>query len=203
MVKRIELDAVGEMQVDSERLWGAQTQRAIERCRISTERMPSELIAALALVKRACASVNRELGLLEPKTAQAIEFAAQLVQGGSLDHEFPLHVWQTGSGTQTNANINEVLANVASEYLGGPRGAHRRVHAGDHVNLGQSANDVFPTAMNVAASIGVVRGLLPALVGLRRSLASSAGSSPRTTPMLAATFIAVGNTSFADWPRFT
>jgi fumarate hydratase class II len=174
MKKRIELDTLGEMHVDNERLWGAQTQRALEHFSISTERMPSELIGALALVKRACASVNRELGLLEPKTAQAIEFAAQLVHGGTLDHEFPLHVWQTGSGTQTNANINEVLANVASEYLGGPRGAQRRVHANDHVNLGQSSNDVFPTAMNVAASIGVVRGLLPALVGLRRSLGAKA-----------------------------
>ena len=174
MTKRIEMDSMGEVQVDDERLWGAQTQRATEHFRISTERMPTEMISALAMVKRACAAVNRDLGLLDPKIAQAIDFSAQLVLGGTLDHEFPLHVWQTGSGTQSNMNMNEVLANIASEYLGGKRGSKRLVHANDHVNLGQSSNDVFPTAMNVAASSAVVRGLLPALVSLRRALAAKA-----------------------------
>src|SRR5438094_797284 len=167
MSKRIEMDSMGEVQVDDERLWGAQTQRAIEHFRISTERMPTEMISALAMVKRACAAVNRDLGLLDPKIAQAIDFAAQLVLGGTLDHEFPLHVWQTGSGTQSNMNMNEVLANRASELLGGERGEKRRVHPNDEVNRGQSSNDVFPTAMNVAAVQALHDRLVPALKKLR------------------------------------
>ena len=165
---------MGEIEVDDERLWGAQTQRAIEHFRISTERIPGELIAALGIVKRACAQVNRELGLLDPNLAAAIEAAAQEVSSGSLAAEFPLPVWQTGSGTQTNMNINEVLANLASERLGGPRGAGRRVHPNDHVNLGQSSNDVFPTAMNLAAVLAVQHRLLPALAALEAALASKA-----------------------------
>ena len=174
MSKRIETDSMGEIEVDDERLWGAQTQRAIEHFRISTERIPGELIAALGIVKRACAQVNRELGLLDPNLAAAIEAAAQEVSSGSLAAEFPLPVWQTGSGTQTHMNINEVLANLASERLGGPRGAGRRVHPNDHVNLGQSSNDVFPTAMNLAAVLAVQHRLLPALAALEAALASKA-----------------------------
>jgi fumarate hydratase class II len=175
MSKRIETDSMGEIEVDDERLWGAQTQRAIENFRISTERIPGELIAALAIVKRACAQVNRELGLLDPAIAAAIEAAAQEVASGRLDAEFPLPVWQTGSGTQTHMNVNEVLANLASERLGGPRGAGRRVHPNDHVNLGQSSNDVFPTAMNLAAVLAVQQRLLPALATLETELAAKAG----------------------------
>jgi fumarate hydratase class II len=174
MSKRIETDSMGEIEVDDERLWGAQTQRAIEHFRISTERIPGELIAALAIVKRACAQVNGELGLLDPGLAGAIEAAAQEVAGGRHDAEFPLPVWQTGSGTQTHMNINEVLANLASERLGGRRGAGRRVHPNDHVNLGQSSNDVFPTAMNLAAVLAVQHRLLPALAALESELAAKA-----------------------------
>jgi len=174
MSKRIETDSMGEIEVDDERLWGAQTQRAIEHFRISTERIPGELIAALGIVKRACAQVNRELGLLDPNLAAAIEAAAHEVSSGSLAAEFPLPVWQTGSGTQTTMNINEVLANLASARLGGPRGAGRRVHPNDHVNLGQSSNDVFPTAMNLAAVLAVQHRLLPALAALEAALASKA-----------------------------
>ena len=137
MSKRTEVDSMGEVQVDSERLWGAQTHRAIEHFRISTERAPAELIFALASVKRACAQVNRELGLLDADIARAIESAAQQVMGGGLNGEFPLSVWQTGSGTQTHMNMNEVLANLASERLGGVRGTGRLVHPNDHVNMGQ------------------------------------------------------------------
>jgi fumarate hydratase class II len=174
MNKRIEVDSMGEVAVDEERLWGAQTQRSLAHFKISTERMPIELIHALAAIKRACARVNRELGLLEPGIADAIDQAAQQVFLGELDAEFPLVVWQTGSGTQTNMNMNEVLANLASEVLGGARGRGRGVHPNDHVNLGQSSNDVFPTAMHVAAAAGVVRRLLPALAGLRDELAAKA-----------------------------
>jgi fumarate hydratase, class II len=174
MNKRIEVDSLGEVAVDEHRLWGAQTQRSLAHFKISGERMPIDLIHALASVKRACAQVNLELGLLAPELAAAIDAAAQRVLSGRLDDEFPLVVWQTGSGTQTNMNMNEVLANLASELMGGGRGRERRVHPNDHVNLGQSSNDVFPTAMHVAAAAGVVRRLLPALAGLRAELAAKA-----------------------------
>ena len=172
MPKRMEVDSMGEVPVDDERLWGAQTQRSIEHFKISTERMPAELIAALASVKRACAQVNRELGLLDADIARAIESCAQQLMSGDHAQHFPLSVWQTGSGTQTNMNMNEVLANMASERLGGPRGPGRLVHPNDHLNMGQSSNDVFPTAMHVAASSAVVRGLLPALAALRAEFAA-------------------------------
>jgi len=175
MSKRIETDSMGDIEVDAERLWGAQTQRSLEHFRISGERMPRELVAALVSIKRVAAQVNRELGSLEPRIAGAIEQAAAEVLGGRLlDDEFPLVVWQTGSGTQTNMNVNEVLANHASELLGGARGQQRLVHPNDHVNMGQSSNDVFPTAMHVAAAIAVARRLLPALEALRAELAAKA-----------------------------
>ncbi len=171
---RIERDTFGEIEVPAARLWGAQTQRSLEHFRISNERMPVELIRALALVKRACARVNRELGALEPAKADVIIAAADEVLEGMHDQEFPLVVWQTGSGTQTNMNMNEVLANRASELLGGGRGQHRLVHANDDVNRGQSSNDVFPTAMHVAAVEGIVHRLTPPVKALRGTLAGKA-----------------------------
>jgi fumarate hydratase class II len=171
---RKERDTFGEIEVPADRLWGAQTQRSLENFRISTERMPRELIQALALVKRACAEVNGALGQLGSEKAKAIAAAADEVLAGMHDGEFPLAVWQTGSGTQTNMNMNEVLANRASEILGGVRGEKRAVHPNDDVNRGQSSNDVFPTAMNVAALQALHSRVLPALDTLRQTLSSKA-----------------------------
>jgi fumarate hydratase class II len=168
---RIERDTFGEIRVPADRLWGAQTQRSLENFRISAERMPIELIRALAQVKRCCALVNAELQALPADKANAIVAAADEVLGGKHDAEFPLVVWQTGSGTQTNMNMNEVLANRASELLGGERGEGRRVHPNDEVNRGQSSNDVFPTAMSVAAVQALHDRLVPALKKLRDTLA--------------------------------
>lgn len=168
---REEKDTMGVVRVPEAALWGAQTQRSLENFRIGAERMPLELIRSLARVKRAAASVNRDLGLLDPKKAQAIIQAADEVIEGWHDDQFPLVVWQTGSGTQTNMNMNEVLANRASEILGGPRGQARLVHPNDDVNRGQSSNDVFPTAMNVAAVEAIERRLKPAIRRLRDTLA--------------------------------
>ncbi len=151
---RIEHDSFGPVDVPVARLWGAQTQRSLEHFRISSERVPEELIRALTMVKRAAATVNRDLGGLDAAIADAVIEAADEVLDGRHSEEFPLVVWQTGSGTQTNMNVNEVLANRASEILGGARGEGRRVHANDHVNRGQSTNDAFPTAMHVAAVRG-------------------------------------------------
>ena len=170
MVPRKERDSFGTIEVPADRLWGAQTQRSLEHFHISSERMPEEIIMALAKVKRACALVNRELGLLNNDKAKAIVQAADEVLAGLHRHEFPLSVWQTGSGTQSNMNINEVLANRASELLGGVRGEARNIHPNDDVNLGQSSNDIFPTAMHVAAVIGISQKLLPALATLRATL---------------------------------
>ncbi|MBI3094709.1 MAG: class II fumarate hydratase [Rhodocyclales bacterium] len=173
---RTERDSFGPIEVPADRLWGAQTQRSLEHFDISSERMPEEILLALATVKAACALVNGELGLLPTDKAQAIAAAAEEVLFGRHDQEFPLSLWQTGSGTQSNMNMNEVLANRASELLGGKRGAGRRVHPNDEVNLGQSSNDVFPTAMHLAAGLGIVRGLLPALACLRATLATQAAA---------------------------
>lgn len=170
MKTRTERDTFGPIEVDSACLWGAQTQRSLAHFRISSEQMPQELIVALAEVKRAAALVNLALGKLDRKKTDAIVGAAEEVIAGLHPHEFPLAVWQTGSGTQTNMNMNEVLANRASELLGGERGEQRLVHPNDDVNLGQSSNDIFPTAMYVAASLGVTHKLLPALHGLRATL---------------------------------
>ncbi len=167
---RPESDSFGSIDVAADRLWGAQTQRSLAHFAISTERMPDELIHALAAIKAACAGVNLELGLLPATVATAIISAAEEVAGAQHRGEFPLSVWQTGSGTQTNMNMNEVLANRASELLGGQRGNARLVHPNDAVNLGQSSNDVFPTAMHVAAATGITRALLPALRRLRAGL---------------------------------
>jgi fumarate hydratase class II len=171
---RQERDSFGLIEVPQERLWGAQTERSRQHFHISTEQMPRELLWALAAVKRACAVANRDLGLLEAGKATALLAAADEVLEGRHWAEFPLSVWQTGSGTQTNMNLNEVLANRASELLGGPRGEGRRLHPNDDVNLGQSSNDVFPTALHVAAVRAVALAVLPALRTLRASLSAFA-----------------------------
>ena len=171
---REERDTMGIVQVPASALWGAQTQRSIQNFKISGERMPAALIHALALIKRAAASVNRDLGLLDASTAAVIIEAADEVISGRHDAEFPLVVWQTGSGTQTNMNMNEVLANRASELLGGGRGAARKIHPNDEVNKGQSSNDVFPSAMHVAAVRAISHQLRPSILALRRTLAVKA-----------------------------
>ena len=168
---RIEKDSFGGIGVPEIRLWGAQTQRSLEHFAISTETMATPLLMALASVKRAAAQVNRDFGLLESDKAEAIRRAAQEVIDGRHHEEFPLSVWQTGSGTQSNMNMNEVLANRASELLGGARGEGRLIHPNDDVNRGQSSNDVFPTAMHVAAALEIRNALLPALGRLRDTLA--------------------------------
>ncbi|WP_257755331.1 class II fumarate hydratase [Burkholderia glumae] len=167
---RMERDTFGEIAVPDARLWGAQTQRSLQNFRISTEKQSPELIHALALIKRAAASVNRELGVLPEDKANAIVAAADEIIAGRHPDAFPLAVWQTGSGTQTNMNLNEVIANRASELLGGVRGESRKVHPNDDVNRGQSSNDVFPTAMHIAAALAIHARLLPALKRLRATL---------------------------------
>ncbi|MEO8718372.1 MAG: class II fumarate hydratase [Burkholderiales bacterium] len=171
---RPEKDSFGTIEVPADRLWGAQTERSRRHFRISSERMPLAVIYALAQVKRSAARVNRELGLLEPKIADAVGHAADEVLAGRHDEEFPLVVWQTGSGTQSNMNVNEVLANRASELLGGERGTRRLVHPNDHVNLGQSSNDAFPTAMHIAAVRGIEHDLLPRLEQLASTFGAKA-----------------------------
>jgi fumarate hydratase class II len=170
----MEKDTFGEIFVAADRLWGAQTERSLHHFDISTEKMPKELLQALALVKRSSAVVNAALGTLARATADAIIAAADEVLAGRHDAEFPLSVWQTGSGTQTNMNMNEVLANRASQILGGPLGDARLVHPNDEVNRSQSSNDVFPTAMSVAAVEAVSNRLLPAVATLRDTLRGKA-----------------------------
>ncbi|MEZ5642793.1 MAG: class II fumarate hydratase [Burkholderiaceae bacterium] len=169
---RTERDTFGPIEVPADRLWGAQTQRSLQNFAISGEQQPREIIRALALVKRASAVVNRALGLLDERKTGAIVAAADEVLDGRHPGEFPLVVWQTGSGTQTNMNLNEVIANRASELLGGERGEARLVHPNDDVNKSQSSNDVFPTAMHVAAVEALTTRLLPALAKLRATLAA-------------------------------
>ena len=168
---RQEQDSMGKIDVPANKLWGAQTQRSLEHFKISTEKMPPELIHALAITKRASARVNQQLDLLDDEKASAIIAAADEVLADKHRTEFPLAIWQTGSGTQTNMNMNEVLANRASELLGGERGMMRKVHPNDDVNKSQSSNDVFPTAMHIAAKLALVRELLPALEQLTDVLA--------------------------------
>lgn len=171
---RIEKDSMGPIDVPADKLWGAQTQRSLEHFRISSEKMPPALILALALTKRAAASVNMDLGLLPAERGDAIIAAADEVLAGKHPTEFPLSIWQTGSGTQTNMNMNEVLANRASEILGGERGEARKVHPNDDVNKSQSSNDVFPTAMHVAAVLELRETLLPELKVLHKTLEAKA-----------------------------
>jgi fumarate hydratase class II len=167
---RIERDSFGTIEVPQARLWGAQTERSRRLFRISGERMPLAVIYGLALVKKAAARANAELELLDGGKAEAIRCAADEVLAGRHDEEFPLVVWQTGSGTQSNMNVNEVLANRASELLGGERGEKRLVHPNDEVNLGQSSNDVFPTAMHIAAARALREDLIPAAEALQATL---------------------------------
>jgi len=190
MSTRREQDTFGPIDVPTGHLWGAQTQRSLQFFAISIERMPVALIAALARVKRAAARVNGALGEIDAEIAQAIVEAADEVVAGMWPDEFPLSVWQTGSGTQSNMNMNEVLANRASEILGGPRGEGRKVHPNDHVNRGQSSNDVFPSAMHVAAVMQITQHLLPALGGLRTTLQA------RST--LCADIVKIGRTHLQD-----
>src|SRR3982075_3061967 len=167
---RTETDSFGPIEVPADRYWGAQTERSRQNFRIGHDRMPMPIIHALGIVKLAAAETNRELGLLDQRRARTIIRAAREVIDGKLDDHFPLVVWQTGSGTQTNMNLNEVIANRASELLGGELGAKRPVHPNDHVNMSQSSNDSFPTAMHIAAVERIVADLIPALSELHRAL---------------------------------
>ena len=173
---RTESDTFGPIEVPAARYWGAQTQRSLQNFRVGDERMPVPLVHALGLVKQASALVNRDLGELDGRVADAVAAAAADVVAGRHDGEFPLVVWQTGSGTQSNMNANEVIASLANEALGGLRGGKSPVHPNDHVNRGQSSNDVFPTAMHIAAAREIEDRLLPALRHLHAALASKATS---------------------------
>jgi fumarate hydratase class II len=174
MKTRTETDSFGPIEVPAERYWGAQTERSRNNFRIGDERMPRPLIEALAIVKRAAAQTNRQLGSLDARRAKAIEEAAKEIIDGKLDDQFPLVVWQTGSGTQTNMNVNEVIANRANERLGSKLGAKSPIHPNDHVNMSQSSNDSFPTAMHIAAAREIAERLMPALTHLQAALAAKA-----------------------------
>jgi fumarate hydratase class II len=174
MATRIEEDSLGEVEVPADRYWGAQTARSLAHFKIGEERMPRELIRAFGVLKRAAAMTNAELGILSQETGELIAQAAQEVIDGRLDDHFPLVVWQTGSGTHTNMNANEVIANRAIEAAGGRIGSKDPIHPNDHVNRGQSSNDTFPTAMHIAAAERIVHHLLPAMAHLRDALAAKA-----------------------------
>ena len=167
---RTETDTFGPIEVPADRYWGAQTERSKHNFRIGNERMPMPIVRAMAIVKLASAQTNLPLGLLDQRRARAIVRAAREVIDGKLDDHFPLVVWQTGSGTQSNMNLNEVIANRASELLGGKRGTKKPVHPNDHVNMSQSSNDSFPTAMHIAAAERITHDLLPALTILLKAL---------------------------------
>ncbi len=187
---RTETDSFGPIAVPADRLWGAVTQRSLENFPIGSERMPRPLIRALGVIKRAAAEVNQALGSLDARRARAIVKAAQEVIDGKLDDHFPLVVWQTGSGTQTNMNVNEVIANRANEILGGKRGAKSPVHPNDHVNLSQSSNDCFPTAMHIAAATEIAYRFDPALAHLQDLLQKKAKSF--------ASIVKIGRTHLQD-----
>lgn len=170
---RIERDSLGEVRVPADALYGAQTQRAVENFPVSGLRFPRRFIEALGIVKLAAARANRELGLLPPEKAEAIEKAARRVISGELDDQFVVDIFQTGSGTSTNMNVNEVIANLATEMLGGERGS-KLVHPNDDVNMSQSSNDVIPTAMHIAARVALENELIPTLLRLRTSLQEKA-----------------------------
>src|SRR5260370_2816373 len=167
---RVETDRFARSEFPAARHWGAQTERSRQTFRIGHDGMPMAIIRALGIVKLAAAETNRELGLLDQRRAPAIIGAAREVIEGKLDDHFPLVVWQTGSGTQTNMNLNEVIANRANELLGGKLGAKAPVHPNDHVNMSQSSNDSFPPALHVAAAISINSDLIPALTLLLRAL---------------------------------
>ncbi len=168
---RIEKDSLGDVAVPADHLWGAQTERSRQNFRIGSEKMPPSLIEAFAVLKLCAARANRELGVLKPDVADAIEKAAEEVIAGKWPGEFPLSVWQTGSGTQTNMNLNEVISNRAIQMLGGEVGSKKPVHPNDHVNASQSSNDSFPTAMHIAATRAIQQTLLPSLEKLQQTFA--------------------------------
>src|SRR5690349_565233 len=163
---RTESDTMGSLEVPADRYWGAQTERSIEHFKIGGERFPREVIRAFGVLKKAAAIVNRDRGALAAEKATAIIRAADEVIAGILDEHFPLVVWQTGSGTQTNMNVNEVISNRAIQILGGEMGSKKPVHPNDHVNMSQSSNDTYPTAMHIACAEEIVRRLIPALTKL-------------------------------------
>lgn len=187
---RSESDSMGSVDVASDRYWGAQTERSRQHFAIGQERMRLPVIHALALIKKTAAILHHETGQLAPKLADAIVLAADDILSGALDTHFPLSVWQTGSGTQTNMNVNEVIANRANEHLGAPLGAKSPVHPNDHVNLGQSSNDSFPTSMHIAAALEITARLLPALDHLHAALATKAAAF--------ASIIKIGRTHLQD-----
>ena len=160
---RKERDSLGEVDVPADCYWGAQTQRSLANFTIGTEKMPISLIHAIVIVKLAAAQVNQELGLLDPQKAKVIVSVCEEILKGDLDDQFPLVIWQTGSGTQTNMNVNEVIANRANVKLGGKKGSKDPVHPNDDVNQSQSSNDVFPSAMHIAAKLAICQNLLPNL----------------------------------------
>ncbi|HEX2580336.1 MAG TPA: class II fumarate hydratase [Rhabdochlamydiaceae bacterium] len=170
MKTRVETDSLGSIKVPDDKYWGAQTQRSIQNFPIGTEKMPIELIHALGIVKKACALVNHQLGLLSPKKKEFIVKTCDELLSGKLDDQFELVVWQTGSGTQTNMNVNEVIANRAIEKAGGKLGSKTPIHPNDDVNMSQSSNDVFPTAMHIATMFAVKKQLLPHLKLLAKGL---------------------------------
>lgn len=176
MATRIETDTFGPIEVDASVYWGAQSQRSIGNFKIGWEKQPVPVVRALGVIKRAAAETNHALGKLDPGLKDAIVAAAQEVIDGHLDAHFPLVVWQTGSGTQTNMNANEVISNRAIELLGGEKGSKKPVHPNDHVNMSQSSNDTYPTAMHVAAAVQVVHHLIPALKHLQAALAAKAAA---------------------------
>ena len=171
---RIETDSMGAVEVPIEALWGAQTQRSLQNFAIASDRMPAELIHALARIKQAAAVTNARLGVLDQERCEQIVAAAAAIAEGQHDAQFPLRVWQTGSGTQTNMNLNEVISNLAAQASGEPLGSHRPVHPNDHVNRSQSTNDAFPAAIHVAAAEGITRRLLPELERLQAAFAAKA-----------------------------
>jgi fumarate hydratase class II len=187
---RTETDSFGPIEVPADRYWGAQTERSRQNFRIGQDRMPIDIVRALGIVKLAAAETNRELGLIDQRRARAIIRAAREVIEGKLDDHFPLVVWQTGSGTQTNMNLNEVIANRANELLGGKLGAKQPVHPNDHVNMSQSSNDAFPTAMHIAAASCILGDLIPALELLLGAL--------RTKEKAFAKIVKIGRTHTQD-----
>src|SRR5574338_333204 len=168
---RIETDSMGEIEVPSDRYWGAQTQRSLKHFNIGFDVMPREMIRALGILKKAAATVNYDLGKLPEDKMKLIVKAADEVIDGKLDAHFPLFVWQTGSGTQTNMNANEVISNRAIELAGGTLGSKKPIHPNDDVNKSQSSNDTFPSAMHIAAVEAIVRKLIPSIKDLRNALA--------------------------------
>ncbi len=180
-MNRIETDSFGEIEVEEKHYFGASTQRSLEKFKIGSEKMPMELIKALALLKKCAAISNFKLGYLKDEVFKAITNAADRVLAGEFDSEFPLAVWQTGSGTQTNMNMNEVIANIANESLIGKKGTKSPVHPNDHVNMAQSSNDSFPTAMNIAVVTSAVNRLIPAMEKLEHELAKKSSDWKNAT----------------------